>query len=366
MERVLVCLLASTRAYQLTFSNFKRQVLDELSGDLAVALLIDEKYDYANPFWQHAKYRWTSPIYSDYGDAFDLAQRWLCQEYSLPPPDWRLMLQIKGIWQGGIRSADPQESASSILPFCRWLLLRGLQQDGILDRYDRFVITRSDFVWLCPHPPLSVLERDAIWLPNGECYGGVNDRHIVLSRADVVNYLNQIDDILLDPIQLYEEMKNHASWNNEEFLARHKCYEGMNWKPAWNDEQFLAHHLSRKGILDKVKLFPYVMYTARPMHDKSPTWSPGRYEPLVGHYVKYPNEFRIATAYARIIRSRADWENGTWMQFDPESVTSPISLTRKTYYNVVRLLRPPRRIKRLIRYCKRLMHQIAHRHDDEV
>ena len=32
MERVLVCLLASTRAHQLTFPSFKRQVLDELNG----------------------------------------------------------------------------------------------------------------------------------------------------------------------------------------------------------------------------------------------------------------------------------------------------------------------------------------------
>ena len=75
MERVLVCLLASTRAHQLTFPSFKRQVLDELNADLALALLIDDKYDYSNPFWQHAKYRWTAPTYSDYGEAFDFAQR---------------------------------------------------------------------------------------------------------------------------------------------------------------------------------------------------------------------------------------------------------------------------------------------------
>ena len=107
MERVLVCLLASTRAHQLTFPSFKRQVLDELNGDLALALAIDEKYDYANPFWQHAKYRWTAPDFRDVGEAFDLAQRWLCHQYNVPAPDWRPMLQIKGIWQGGIRSPDP-------------------------------------------------------------------------------------------------------------------------------------------------------------------------------------------------------------------------------------------------------------------
>src|SRR5262249_28128423 len=150
-------------------------------------------------------------------------------------PDWRSLLRIKGVWQGGIRSPDPQPSASSILPFCRWLLLRGLQQEGVIDRYDRFVITRSDFVWLCPHPPLHVLSPREIWLPNGEYYGGLPDRHFVVSREDVVDCLNGIEDILLHPFELYEEMKHHANWN---------------------DEQFLAHHLQRKGMLRKVRLFP--------------------------------------------------------------------------------------------------------------
>ena len=54
---------------------------------------------------------------------------------------------------------------------------------------------------------------------------------------------------------------------------------------------------------------PYVMYLARAVNDVSPTFSGGRYEGAVGHYVKYEMEFRTARAYESIIRSRADWEN---------------------------------------------------------
>ncbi|HTS53511.1 MAG TPA: hypothetical protein VMH26_09585 [Burkholderiales bacterium] len=342
MEKVLVCLLASTRGHQLTFPSFKRQVLDELNGDLALALLIDEKYDYSNPLWQHAKYRWTAPDFSDYGDAFDFAQRWLCQQHAVPAADWRSMLRIKGIWQGGIRSPDPQPSRSAVLHFSRWLLLHSLQQDEILDRYDRFVITRSDLVWSCPHPPLSVLDRDAIWLPDGENYGGLNDRHLVVSRADVVNCLNVIEDIVLDPCRLYEEMKHHAGWNNE---------------------QLLAHHLGRKGLLHKVKRFPYVMYSARSVHDESPTWSRGRYEGSVGHYVKYPREFEAASSYATVIRSRADWESRGWLSFTPTRAASrtgsPLLRLRyrceRAYYRIVSSLRRPRRVERLAGSCKRAL-----------
>jgi len=341
VERVLVCIIASTRGHQSSFKSFKRHVLDELNGDLALALAIDENYDYENCLWQHAKYRWTAPTFrNDYGEAYDLVQRWLCQQRNIPPPDWRSMLRIKGPWQGGIRSKEPQPSASALLPFCRWLLLRGLQQDHILDRYDRFVITRSDFVWLCPHPPLSILDRREIWVPNGEDWGGLNDRHLVASRADVENCLNLIEDVLLRPFELYDELKH---------------------KSSLNEEQLVAHHLDRYGLLDKVKRFPYVMYLARDVNDDSATWSWGHYEGAVGHYVKYEKEFRAAKAYETIIHCRADWENGAWMQFDPTSVTKPISLPLRlryacesAYYKILSALRRPGRIKRFVRFCTRM------------
>ena len=349
MEKVLVCLLASTRSHHLTFPNIKRQVIDELNADVALALAIDEHYDYANPFWQHAKYRWTSPDFKDYGEAFDLAQRWLCQQKNLPASDWRPILRIKGIWQGGIKSPDPQRTASSIQTFCRWLLLKGLQEDGLLDRYDRFVITRSDLVWLCPHPPLSILDRDAIWVPDGENYGGLVDRHLVVSRTDLADCLNVIEDIVLHPTQLYEEMRNLADRPPDDSYH------------LWNNELFFAQHLKRKNLFHKVRRFPYVMYTARQVNDESSTWSRGRYEPAVGHYVKYEAEYRAASAYATIIRNRADWEAGAWTQIShTPTVPSRVSLLSRFYrsclifYFWIRsAIRRPGRAGRMIQFLKR-------------
>jgi hypothetical protein len=343
MERVLVCLLASTRAHQLTFPSFKRNVLDELNADLALALAIDEHYDYTNRYWQHAKYRWTAPDYRDVGKLFDLAQRWLCRQHNVVAPDWRPMLQIKGIWQGGIRSQDPEPTYSSMQTFCRWLLLNGLRRDEVLDRYDRFVITRSDFVWLSPHPPLSILDGSAVWLPDGENYGGLNDRHVVASRADIVNCLNVIEDMLLHPVQLCEEMKRQPGYYH------------------WNNELVLSHHFKRKGLFSKVKRFPYVMYMARQVNDESPAFKPGHYEPAVGHYVKYKKEYRSASAYATVIRTRADWEARGWRQFDPMVVSAPVPLLRRTryacetgYVTIRSALRRPGRVRRFARFFKRM------------
>jgi hypothetical protein len=345
MERVLVCLLASTRSHQLTFPTFKKHVLDELNADLALALTIDEKYDYENPLWQHAKYRWTAPVFADYGEAFDLVQRSLCQQRKIPPPDWRILLRVKGIWQGGIKSPWPQKSAAAMLPFCRWVLLQGLQQDGVLDQYDRFVITRSDFIWLCPHPPLSILDRDALWFPDGEHWGGINDRHLVASRNDLVGCLSLIEEILLRPTELFEQLKDKEL----------------------NGEQLFHHLLARKGMLRKAKFFPYIMYLARAVSDKSPTWTRGRYEPACGHFVRYEDEFRRARAFATIIRSRADWEHGQWRKFRPELAPPPqVTMPRRLwhlckYFYYERTLLIPAltrsgQLDRLVRHVTRVTH----------
>jgi hypothetical protein len=344
VERVLVCILASTRAHEVAWPSFKRQVLDELNADLALAITFNAKYDYANPYWQHARYKWTAPESDDVADAFDLAQDWLYDEQDVAPPEWRSMLRIKGIWQDGIRSAEKtakrtSRSAHSAF-FCRWLLLHGLKQDGILDCYDRFVVTRSDFVWLSPHPPLSVLDRDSLWIPDGEHYGGLTDRHLIVSREHAAIALGVMEDILLRPDELYEEMKD---------------------QPSWNPEQFLAHHYARKGLLQRVKLFPYVMYLARGARDTGMTWSEGRYEPSVGHVVKYGPEFRRATANATVIKTRKDWQVGAWRTLDPGLASVPFRPSalerfalwpgRKIFWGLIR----PGRVARFGRFYRRTL-----------
>ena len=162
-------------------------MLDELNADLALALLINEPYDRSNPLWQSAKYRWTYQDRADFGEAYDEAQDWLCAKIQSRAARLAGVAWDQGHLAGRNEIATIRNAAALLFSlFARWLLLRHLQGENILDRYDRFVITRSDFVWLCPHPPLSILDRDSIWVPDGENWDGLNDRHLVVSREHVV------------------------------------------------------------------------------------------------------------------------------------------------------------------------------------
>ncbi len=285
-ERVLVCVLAQTRAYQFTWRNFKRHVLDELEADLAVCIGVDDHYDYANPFWQHARYRWTGPEYDDFGDGFDIAQHHLAGGKLPISFNWRDILQIKDQWLGGIKGQEAHPGSAGILIYFRWLLLHNLMSDGLLHKYDRFIITRSDFLWTCPHPPLSTLPPTEIWFPDGEGYGGLTDRHHVVSSQDLPYVINLIDDVVLRPDDLMTRMAPRGDWNLESYIY---------------------FHLEQQDLLGRTRVFPQVMFSVRGQQD-STRWAAGKWDEDLGVFVKYESELVSARLYEGRIRTRRDWE----------------------------------------------------------
>lgn len=62
--------------------------------------------------------------------------------------------------------------------------------------YRRVLFTRLEFEWLRPHPPLSLLDEDVIWVQAGEDNGGINDRHWLSSRTAAEVMLRRWDYIL--------------------------------------------------------------------------------------------------------------------------------------------------------------------------
>lgn len=53
-------------------------------------------------------------------------------------------------------------------------------------RYKWVMRTRTDFLWLVPHPPLSLINTGMLWTFDTEAYGGVNTRHAVGGRDEMV------------------------------------------------------------------------------------------------------------------------------------------------------------------------------------
>jgi hypothetical protein len=280
MTRVLVVVLAETRAAELTFTNFQENVLRTLDADLAICIGVGSDYDTNNPYYQDAKYRFTypEPADGDFAVAFDDAYRNIAQEYpdiSLFP--WRNYLKVKDQFMGGIHDPTDQHPGSAgILIFFRWFLWQQLNAHGLVDRYDRFIITRSDYIYQLPHPSMEVLDADHIWIPDQEQYGGYTDRHVVLTKNTLEPYLNILTQFALRPEYYYDQMI---------------CLQNY-----WNLERLIKFHLIQQGVGALVCEFPYIMYTVR-AKDGTTRWSQGDWSESHGYYIKYKTEYQHSTMY---------------------------------------------------------------------
>ena len=135
---------------------------------------------------------------------------------------WREFLKIKDQFLGGIKDDDNQHPGSAgILIFFRWFLLKNLIDNDLINKYDRFVITRSDFIYQLPHPKVELMNENCIWIPNCEHYGGYTDRHVVLSKNNIESYLNIFNNLVLRSNEYFMKMKNKNDWNLEKLIKFH-------------------------------------------------------------------------------------------------------------------------------------------------
>ena len=141
----------------------------------------------SNPYFQNARFRWMLPEPGDYAAEIERVRLSLgC------PEDWRQLLNPGGTFLGGVCGMP---GAGGLLLVYRWFLRNSIILDGLLGEYDRFVITRSDFIFVAPHPCLDALDPRFIWLPNGEDWGGLVDRHAVLNKHDLAASLATLSDL---------------------------------------------------------------------------------------------------------------------------------------------------------------------------
>ena len=366
-KKTLVIVLSETRAHELTFENFKSNVIDVLDADLCVCIGTKPDYDVNNPFFQLAKYRFTYDEPKNFADAFEEAYNEICKDrtkyermenmnglsgkisspkvseggvtyYDIDQTDfeedivknsekyndeeyvvhtkkfrrkewsnqvygsknnsgnvtleedvdtyrkplyWGEFLNIDDQFLGGIEHNDyPSHPGSGgILIFFRWFLLKNLIKHDLINKYERFVITRSDFIYQLPHPKLSLLDKNYVWIPDCEYYQGYTDRHVILSPEHVEPYLNILNNLVLKSNQYYMRMKI--------------CFED------WNLEKLIKFHMDQTKILPKVQPIPYVMYSVR-SENGSCRWGHGKYSEEHGYCIKYQSEYVQSSYYKNV------------------------------------------------------------------
>jgi hypothetical protein len=287
MSKTLVVILCETRSHELTFENFKKNVIDELDADLCLCVGVKPNYDYDNPFMKLAKYTFLYDEPDDYAHAFDYAYNILSadkpiyeslQNVNYNHLHWREFLKLKDQFLGGIKDKNNQHPGSAgILIFFRWFLLKNLVDNDLINKYDRFIITRSDFIYQLPHPKLELMDDKYMWIPDEEHYGGYTDRHVVLSKNNIESYLNIMNNFVLRSNEYFMKMKN---------------------KNNWNLERLIKFHLKQNNSTHIVREFPYVMYSVRNVNGTT-RWSVGSFSNEFGYYIKYDSEYNKSSDYKK-------------------------------------------------------------------
>jgi hypothetical protein len=282
---VLVIVLCETRGWELTADAFFANVLRPLSADLALCVGRTAR-ERPNPLYDGASYVWKIDEPQDWTDAY---------EREAGNRDWEALLQFNSQFLAPI--APPTVGDAVAIPgsgavvfFFRRVLRRCLEQEGVLDAYDWFVITRSDFLWPRPHPPVASLDRRFLYALDGERYGGLSDRHHVVPRGLIRPYLDVVEPIFTEPRALAGRLASSLGRRANEL----------------NPEWFWKARLRELGIWNRVRYLPYVPYTVRGA-DGSTRWAAGTWHEEGGYYVKYPYELARSLAVQRVIHDEASW-----------------------------------------------------------
>ncbi len=297
-NRTLVIIMGTLRGGEASWSSMYRNLLDPNSADLA--LLVPKKTSRISSLFNRATFVWEHDEYDDWALAIE--------KYIVGSnrTNWRQMViprnclaktwaqsRASGLFGGvkehtkckclevKLKRVPPKthschkdtNGSGAIIFLLRVMLQENIRRLGLLEKYDRFVLTRSDHYYGCPHN-LDHLDNRYMWIPSGEDYHGVTDRHLVCNSSHILKALNILPPVVLNPAKYW----NFVGDGNPERLI----------KLRWVEE----------GLWDRVRRFPRMMFTCATRNDTS-RWARANFSSGMveeGVYLKYSKEYTMTKA----------------------------------------------------------------------
>ena len=267
-NKSLVILIGGLRAGERAWETLYSQVLDINRADLAVMTSNKESTYPNSTLYDRARYVWHHKQYDDWADAVDLVRGagWRVSHLPLFKPTYPGLEPGKNdtILFGGLEGHT--RASGMIIFMIRYFLIQAIRDNDILKLYDKFVVTRTDHYYQCPHTfaRCNLGDRDVI-VPDGEGYDGVTDRHLIASRNTLVEALDLVTPLITRPFAF-------------DYSIHH------------NSERWLQHVWSSKGL--HVKRCNRVMFTVAREEDTS-RWRVAEDElpGVPGLFIKYDREY---------------------------------------------------------------------------
>lgn len=257
-NKTLVIIMGNIRGGELAWESLYKNVLDINSADLALVVGERQPENRTSSLYKRAKYLYEFPEFDDWADAIDL----------INGTSWRNDLLAYTSREDGLMGAADGRPGSGAVIFCaRWYVQKAIEKYGWTDRYDRFILTRADHFYGCAHD-LSKLNPLFMWVPEGQAFGGVTDRHLVANSQQIMKAL----DIYPNPLRY------PSKYVDERWYLK-------------NPEKLITNRWKEENLWDDTRRFDRVMFTCADNGDQT-RWQ-GRSEEKAkeGVYLKYVVEY---------------------------------------------------------------------------
>jgi hypothetical protein len=172
-NKILVVIVGNHRGGNKAWDSLKKHLLVPYTADLATF------YDFTNKPNKTALHEASTYV-------------WNLTDYE----NWDEYFTEKGMDLSNflVRKTDNQHrvwSSGIINHVYRYEVSKNIISNALLSKYSHFVVTRSDFFYRCQHMNVFV-DKSSIWIPEGEDWGGINDRHIVCPASLILQCLSTI------------------------------------------------------------------------------------------------------------------------------------------------------------------------------
>ena len=184
MKDYLVILTGLPRGGAKSWESLEKNVIKNLDADLAICT--EDNIDKNLYIYRIADYHWLFPEREDWLDYY-------LENYSSNSIEVLKKGKGAGLWESGVIHLALKD----------FILKNHLD---IVNNYKYIIYGRFDQYYTDKHP---YFHGENIWIPNGEDYFGINDRHAIVNVKFISEYLNICNFIdSLNPQQLQEKYLN--------------------------------------------------------------------------------------------------------------------------------------------------------------
>jgi hypothetical protein len=193
-NRTLVMMWGNARGGERAWKSFYENVLDVNNADLALMVGDTDEFYQNVSLFDRAKYHWQFNEYDDWAEPITLLNH---NSSSWQDRIYPYILSDSGIL-GGVKHANFYGSGAIAL-VVRYYLYSAIKQYKLDEKYDRFIITRTDHYYSCPHDISELQPAEHVFIPQGEDYFGICDRHTVLHSSNVASVLDVLRPLIAFP-----------------------------------------------------------------------------------------------------------------------------------------------------------------------